>query len=80
MAAMMKARIDKNAQRSQAEEALQENQQREMLARADQDRARQQCAEMRLSIQNRKQRPNPTEGELKDLERFEQRFQERCSR
>ncbi|MGM9425123.1 hypothetical protein [Hydrogenophaga sp. MI9] len=80
MQAINKARNDQYAQKSQQREASAEEQQREMLAKADQDRVRQQCSEMRLSIQNRKQRPNPTEGELKDLERFEQRFQERCSR
>lgn len=79
-AALTKARNDKNAQRSQQEEARLEDQEREMHAKADQDRVRQQCSEMRLSLQNRRQRPNPTEGELKDLERFEQRFQERCAR
>lgn len=80
MEAMNKARSDKNVKLSQQKEAQAEDQQREMLAKADQDRIRQQCTEMRLSIQNRKQRPNPTEGELKDLERFEQRFRERCVR
>lgn len=44
----------------------------------DQERYRQQCAEMRLSIQRRKQRVNPTEGELSDLALFEERYQSRC--
>lgn len=80
MEAQRKAHNDQSAKRSLEREAREENQERELQAKADQDRNRQQCAEMRLSIQNRKQRPNPTEGELKDLERFEQRFQERCAR
>lgn len=45
----------------------------------DIDRYRQQCAEMRLSIHRRKQRPNPTEGELRDLALFENRYQTRCT-
>lgn len=80
MDAMSKARSDHDTQRNQEKESNAHDQQRELQVKADLDRNRQQCAEMRLSIQNRKQRPNPTEGELKDLERFEQRFQERCGR
>jgi hypothetical protein len=37
-----------------------------------------QCAEMRKSINDRKVRPNMTEGERNDLTRFEQRYVERC--
>lgn len=78
--AMNKARKDHYEKQNQESSARAEDQQRELQAKADQDRNRQQCAEMRLSLQNRKQRPNPTEGEIKDLERFEQRYQERCGR
>jgi hypothetical protein len=53
-------------------------QQRKFESAAAEERYRSQCAEMRISIRNRKKRANPTEGELRDLALFESRFADRC--
>jgi len=53
-------------------------QKRKFESAAAEERFRSQCAEMRISIRSRKQRANPTEGELRDLALFESRYEERC--
>jgi flagellar motility protein MotE (MotC chaperone) len=37
-----------------------------------------QCLEMRSALEARKKRPNPTEGELRDIGLFEERYKARC--
>ncbi|MFC7434183.1 hypothetical protein ACFQNJ_06625 [Hydrogenophaga bisanensis] len=74
-------RAARQGQRAQEELREQEREmalQQKQRSQEDIDRYRQQCAEMRLSIHRRKQRPNPTEGELRDLALFEDRYQARC--
>jgi len=69
---------DKRERQMEAEREQEMAQQRKFESAAAEERYRNQCAEMRISIRNRKQRSNPTEGELRDLALFESRFEERC--
>lgn len=69
---------DKRERQREAEREQEMAQQRKFESAAAEERYRNQCAEMRISIRNRKQRANPTEGELRDLALFESRFEERC--
>lgn len=69
---------DKREREKEAEREQELAQQRKQESSAAEARYRNQCAEMRISIRNRKKRANPTEGELRDLALFESRFAERC--
>ncbi|MDR7151566.1 hypothetical protein J2W49_003542 [Hydrogenophaga palleronii] len=69
---------DKREREKAAEREQELAQQRKQESSAAEERYRNQCAEMRISIRSRKQRANPTEGELRDLALFESRFKDRC--
>lgn len=69
---------DKRERQKEAERQQEMAQQRKFESSAAEERFRNQCAEMRISIRNRKQRANPTEGELRDLALFESRYEDRC--
>lgn len=69
---------DKREREKEAEREQELALQRKQESSAAEARHRNQCAEMRISIRNRKQRANPTEGELRDLALFESRFADRC--
>lgn len=71
---------DKREKEQQAEREQELAQQRKFESSAAEERFRNQCAEMRMSIRSRKQRANPTEGELRDLALFESRYEDRCLR
>lgn len=71
-------RADQREKQKEAEHEQEMAQQRQFESRAAEERFRSQCAEMRISIRSRKQRANPTEGDLRDLALFESRFEERC--
>lgn len=77
--ALRAARKDQREQEKLKEREQEMALQQKQRSQEDIDRYRQQCAEMRLSIHRRKQRPNPTEGELRDLALFEERYQTRCT-
>jgi len=51
---------------------------RKTVAKADQDKLMTQCAEMRGAIRQRRTRTGMSEGELRDLQLFEQRYETRC--
>lgn len=77
--ALRAARKDQREQEKLKEREQEMALQQKQRSQEDIDRYRQQCAEMRLSIHRRKQRPNPTEGDLRDLALFEERYQSRCT-
>ena len=76
--ALRALRKDQREQEKQAENEQELAMQQKLRSQEDEDRFRRQCAEMRLAIHRRKQRANPTEGELRDLQLFEDRYQSRC--
>lgn len=76
--AMRQLRKDQRSKEKQAEEQQELAQQRRFESQEAETRFRNQCAEMRMSIHRRKQRPNPTEGDLRDLALFEERYTTRC--
>jgi len=78
MRASRQVRSDKRERQKEAEREQEMAQQRKFESAAAEERHRSQCAEMRISIRSRKQRANPTEGELRDLALFESRYEERC--
>ena len=71
-------RQDQRSKEKQAEEEQELAQQRRFESQEAETRFRNQCAEMRMSIHRRKQRPNPSEGDLRDLALFEERYSDRC--
>lgn len=76
--ALRALRKDQRAQEKQAEDEQELALQQKLRSQEEEDRFRRQCAEMRMAIHSRKQRTNPTEGELRDLQLFEARYQSRC--
>jgi hypothetical protein len=76
--AMRELRKDQRSKEKQAEEQRELAQQRRFESQEAETRFRNQCAEMRMSIRRRQQRPNPTEGDLRDLALFEERYSGRC--
>ena len=69
---------EKSEKRRQADSERQAEQKQTVAAQNAEKQRFAHCAEMRKSINDRKAKPNPTEGERNDLARFEERYQERC--
>jgi hypothetical protein len=69
---------DKREKQKEAEREQEVAQQRKFESSAAEERFRNQCAEMKISIRSRKQRANPSEGEIRDLALFESRYEDRC--
>jgi hypothetical protein len=69
---------DKRIERQEVHREQQHAAQRKTLAKADQDKLMAQCAEMRGAIRQRRARTGMSEGELRDLQLFEQRYESRC--
>ena len=78
MRASRQLRDDKRQKEKLAKRDEELAQKRKFESAAAEERFRSQCAEMRISIRSRKQRANPTEGELRDLALFESRYEDRC--
>lgn len=69
---------DKRLQQREIQQERQQASERKTLAKADQDKLMAQCAEMRGAIRQRRARTGMSEGELRDLQLFEQRYETRC--
>lgn len=76
--AMQKLNADKREKRNQAHEREKEESRQKSDAQQAQKKLMDQCAEMRRAIHLRKQRPTTSEGEARDLQLFEERYQLRC--
>lgn len=69
---------EKQLKRRELLDEKRQSQQQKQLARAEHDKLMSQCAEMRGAIRQRRARSGMTEGELRDLALFEERYQARC--
>jgi hypothetical protein len=69
---------DKRLEQRERHQERQQVTERRTLAKADQDKLMAQCAEMRGAIRQRRARTGMSEGELRDLQLFEQRYETRC--
>ncbi|WP_439520223.1 hypothetical protein [Hydrogenophaga sp.] len=76
--ALQKLNADKREKRNQAHEREKEEGRQKSDAQQAEKKLMDQCAEMRRAIHLRKQRPTNSEGEARDLQRFEERYQLRC--
>jgi hypothetical protein len=76
--ALQQLSSDKRETRQQADERLKAGKQQQAEARQSNQKLMEQCAEMRRSLQQRKQRPALSEGETRDLALFQDRYQQRC--
>lgn len=68
----------KRESRREAEDKLRAEREQALEARQSNQKLMEQCAEMRRSLQQRKQRPVLSEGETRDLALFQDRYQQRC--
>ncbi|AVS78927.1 hypothetical protein C8246_19425 [Paracidovorax avenae] len=66
--------------RQQRREELRQAEAAELAARAETTRRAEQCAESRRILAAKRARPDLTDGEQKDLKRFEEVFASRCQR
>ncbi len=69
---------EERARRNQAQAEKRQHQEKRTLAAADEQKLLSQCAEMRGAIRQRRARQGMSEGELRDLALFEERYQNRC--
>lgn len=69
---------EKRDSRQLADERLKTEKQHEVEVVQAGQKLLEQCAEMRRSLQQRKQRPSLSEGETRDLALFQDRYQQRC--
>lgn len=69
---------ENRARRTEAQAEKRQNHEKRTLAAADEQKLLSQCAEMRGAIRQRRARQGMTEGELRDLALFEERYQNRC--
>jgi hypothetical protein len=76
--ALQQLSSEKRETRQQADERIKAEKRQAIEARQDHQKLFEQCAEMRRSIQQRKQRPSLSEGEMRDLALFQDRYQQRC--
>lgn len=72
-------RAEQQAKRREQQDAKRQANADKQLAAADHEKLMSQCAEMRGAIRQRRARTGMTEGELRDLALFEQRYEARCS-
>ncbi|MBA4213612.1 MAG: hypothetical protein C0449_11075 [Polaromonas sp.] len=76
--ALQKLSSDKRERRQQTDERLKAEEQQQVEMRQSNQKLMEQCAEMRRSLQQRQQRPSLSEGEVRDLTLFQDRYQQRC--
>lgn len=76
--ARQKHSLAKGEKKVAEQESKKSSQRQAALSKEDEARKFRQCAEMRGALSNRKAKANPTDGEKKDIDVFEQRYRERC--
>ncbi len=76
--ALQQLHADKREKRKQASELVNEDKRQKSNAQQAEKKLMDQCAEMRRAIHLRKQRPTSNEGEVRDLQLFEERYTLRC--
>jgi hypothetical protein len=76
--ALQRLSSDKREARQQADERFKAEQRQQADARQSSQKLMEQCAEMRRALHQRQQRPSLSEGEVRDLALFQDRYQQRC--
>lgn len=76
--ALQRLATDKRESRQLADEKFKAGQQQKLDAKQAEQKLMDQCAEMRRSLHQRKQRQATSEGEARDLALFEERYTLRC--